>query len=263
MNSLTIRISREHIIFCTYDRLANLLPEYEVYNNDPDVSLNANIHKAIKNSPLAQRSYNFVNAYTLEPITLVPLKEFEEEDINDIYFFNYPSLKMSSKVFYDTLPYLNALLLFSVEKGVCHSLREFYPNIQFHSPFASLILQYASRYPFSSTESRLYCYVNESRLTTVVIKGGQLEFLNGYQLHNTSDALFYIASIAQRLELKPNAESIYVGGDRLEAESITHSLEKIGFRGFYMLDSEELSQHPIAGIKEFPYDLKVLLLKAY
>ena len=96
------------------------MPSYEVYDNDPDISLNANIHKAIKSSVMASNTYSFVEVYCAEPATLVPLKEFEEEDANDIYFFNYPSLRQSNRVFYDTLPYLNAILVFSIDKGVCH-----------------------------------------------------------------------------------------------------------------------------------------------
>ncbi len=263
MNTLTIRISRDHIIFCTYDRLQNTLPVYEVCDNDPDISLNANIHKAIKASTLAQSNYNFVDAYFTGTSTLVPLKEFEEEYINDIYFFNFPSLKETDKVFYDTLPYLNALLLFSIDKGVCHSLKEFYPQVKFHSTLTPLILQFVARYPFSATEPRLYCYFNEDKLTTIVISNGQLDFMNTYTHHRINDALYYIASVAQRTGLTSTAKNIYISGDHDTAQNITRSLDKIGFHGFHMADSEELSHHPVSEISEFPYDMKVMLLKAY
>lgn len=263
MKTLTIRISQEHIIFCTYNRLVNQKPDYEVYDNDPNISLNANIHKAIKTSVLPQESYNFVEAHCVEPTTLVPLKEFEEDDADDIYFFNYPSLKQSNKVFYDTLPYLNAILVFSVDKGVCHSLREFYPQVKFHCTLTPLILQHASRYPFSATAPRLYCYINEKLLTTTVIKDGQLVFLNTYRLHHTVDALYYIACVAQQEQIKPLPENLLVSGDRTTATDIMSNLGRIGYRGFLMKDAEELSHHPLSEIEQFPYDLKVLLLKAF
>lgn len=263
MNTLTIRLSSRHIIFCTYNRLVNQMPSYEVYDNDPDISLNANIHKAIKSSVMARNTYSFVEVYCAEPATLVPLKEFEEEDANDIYFFNYPSLRQSNRVFYDTLPYLNAILVFSIDKGVCHSLKEFYPQVKFHCTLTSLVLQHASRYPFQISNPRLYCYVNEGRLTTTVIKDGQLRFMNSYTLHHTTDALYYIACVARQEGILPNGEDLLICGDKDMTTGIAANLDKIGQRGFLMKDSEELSHHPLSEIEQFPYDLKVQLLKAF
>lgn len=263
MNTLTIRLSSRHIIFCTYNRLVNQMPSYEVYDNDPDISLNANIHKAIKSSVMARNTYSFVEVYCAEPATLVPLKEFEEEDANDIYFFNYPSLRQSNRVFYDTLPYLNAILVFSIDKGVCHSLKEFYPQVKFHCTLTSLVLQHASRYPFQISSPRLYCYVNEGRLTTTVIKDGQLRFMNSYTLHHTTDALYYIACVARQESILPNGEDLLICGDKDMTTGIAANLDKIGQRGFLMKDSEELSHHPLSEIEQFPYDLKVQLLKAF
>lgn len=263
MNTLTIRLSSRHIIFCTYNRLVNQMPSYEVYDNDPDISLNANIHKAIKSSVMARNTYSFVEVYCAEPATLVPLKEFEEEDANDIYFFNYPSLRQSNRVFYDTLPYLNAILVFSIDKGVCHSLKEFYPQVKFHCTLTSPVLQHASRYPFQINSPRLYCYVNEGRLTTTVIKDGQLRFMNSYALHHTTDALYYIACVARQEGILPNGEDLLICGDKDMTTGIAANLDKIGQRGFLMKDSEELSHHPLSEIEQFPYDLKVQLLKAF
>lgn len=263
MNSLTIRISHDHIVFCTYDRLSNLLPQYEVYDNNPDISLNANIHQAVKTVELAQGDYNFVDAYVCEATTLVPLKEFEEDDIEDIYYLNFPQMRQRCKVFYDTLPYLNALLLFAVDKDVCRTLRDYYPQVKFHNTLTSLVLQYASRYPFSATQPRLYCYVNEQNLTLIVVQGGQLQFMNSFKIHNPSDSLYYIACVANSFALTAAGEKIYVGGDQPAAQNLTLALDRIHLRGFYMDDKEELSQHPIASVAAFPYDLKVLLLKAF
>lgn len=263
MNTLTIRISQEHIIFCTYNRLLNHMPNFEVYNNNPDISLNANIHKAIKSYPLAQSHYNIVEVYCVEPTTLVPLKEFEEEDAGDIYFFNYPALKHSNKVFYDALPYLNAILVFSIDKGVCHSLTEFYPQVKFHSTLTPLTLQYASRYPYSTNKPYLYCYINEDKLTTTIIKDGQLMFMNTYLIHQPTDVIYFIACVAQRHNITLSQGNIYISGDEPIARNTVKSLAKIGLRGFLIKDAEELSHHPLTTITQFPYDLKVLLLKAF
>ncbi len=263
MNTLTIRLSRQRIIFCTYNRLVDRMPDYEVYGNDPGISLNANIHKAIRTSTLAQEAYDTVEVYCTEPTTLVPLREFEEEYAADIFFFNYPSLKQSNKVFYDALPYLNAILVFSLDKGVCHSLREAYPQARFHSTLTSLVLQHASRYPFQATGPRLYCYANEDKLTLTVIKDGQINFMNTYTLHHSADALYYIASVAKMHGVATSGENLLVCGDKDLAADIAGNLGKIGRNGFLMKDAEELSHHPLSEIEQFPYDFKVLLLKAF
>ena len=263
MDSLTIRVSRNRIIFATYDRLRNMLPDYSVCPNNPDISLNANVHQAIKSTEIAQHDYNFVDIFTDEPTLLVPLKEFDEDDAADFYYYNYPSLKARSKVYYDTLPYLNALLLFSMDRDASNTFSDYFPSAKFHSNLTALMRQYVARYPFSSTLPRLYGYLCEGRLTLVVVEQGKLQFANTYDIHNPADSLYFIAGIAQRFNLNADGERVYVSGFGPEAASLAQNLNKINLNAFFMDDNEELSHHPIAKIEEFPYDLKVHLLKAY
>lgn len=260
MNSLTIRISHDHIIFTNYDRLQNLVPEYDVYNNNHDISLNANIALAIRTMGLQQGDYNFVDAYVDEPSTLVPLSEFEEEYVDDIFFYNFPALASRHKVFYDTLPYLNALLLFSADKDVVHTLREYFPGVKIHHTLTSLIIHYASRYPYTSTSPRIYCYLCENKLSVVVINGGKLQFTNTYPLHNPNEALYYLNNIAQRIDYAPDKEPIYISGNPKQTKEMADNLHRINMQGFIMDDRQEFSNHPISKISDFPYDLKVALL---
>lgn len=263
MDSLTIRISSDRIIFATYDRLRNMLPDYAVCANNPDISLNANTHQAIKGTPMAQQDYNFVDIFTDGPTLLVPLKEFDEDDVSDLYYYNYPTLRGRTKVYYDTLPYLNALLLFSMDRDVSNTLLDYFPVAKFHCHLTALIRQWVARYPFSSSLPRLYCYLCEGKLTLIVVEQAKLQFVNTYTIHNPADSLYYIAGIAQRFGLSADGERTYVGGYGPEAVNLANSLERIKLNAFYMDDSEELSHHPIAKIDEFPYDLKVHMLKAY
>lgn len=263
MNSLTIRISHNRIIFTNYDRLQNLVPEYDVYNNNHDISLNANITQAIRQMGLQQGDYNFVDVYVDEPATLAPLNEFEEEYDDDIYFYNFPELASRHKVFYDTLPYLNALLLFSADKDVVRTLRDYFPGVKFHHTLTALVIQYASRYPYTATTPRIYCYVCEEKLSTIVISGGKLQFMNTYRIHNPNEALYYLNSVAERVNYADNKERIYIGGDPKPAKEMMGNLSKINMQGFLMDDQQELSNHPVSKINDFPYDFKVVLLKAY
>lgn len=263
MTTLSIRISQQRIIFCAYERLRNMMPEYEIFDNNPNISLNANLHEAAKTVALAKGEYNNVEAYTDGPATLVPLREFEEEDAGDLFFFNFPSLKQRHKVFYDTLPYLNTLLLFSEDKDVCRSLRDYFPLCKLHSTMTSLILQFVSRYPFSLSRPRMYCYVCDRRLWLLVVEEAKLKYLNSYVLHNDADALYYIAAVARRMGITPQGERVWISGTTREAGTLADSLHKIRLVPFLMDDAEELSHHPVSVISEFPYDLKVVLLKAY
>ena len=263
MDSLTIRISTDRIIFATYDRLRNMMPDYVVCNNNPDISLNANAHQAIKSTPMAQQDYNFVDIFTDGPILLVPLSEFDEDDVPELFSFNYPSLKGRTKVYYDTLPYLNALLLFSMDRDVSNTLRDYFPSAKFRCNLTALIRQWVARYPFSSSLPRLYCYLCEGKLTLVVVQQAMLQFVNTYNIHNHNDSLYYIASIAQRFGINGDGERTYVAGYGPEAQALAHSLDRIRLNAFFVDDNEELSHHPIAKITEFPYDFKVHLLRAY
>ena len=97
----------------------------------------------------------------------------------------------------------------------------------------------------------------------MVVEQGKLQFANTYDIHNPADSLYFIAGIAQRFNLNADGERVYVSGFGPEAASLAQNLDKINLNAFFMDDNEELSHHPIAKIEEFPYDLKVHLLKAY
>ena len=97
----------------------------------------------------------------------------------------------------------------------------------------------------------------------MVVEQGKLQFANTYDIHNPADSLYFIAAIAQRFNLNADGERVYVSGFGPEAASLAQNLDKINLNAFFMDDNEELSHHPIAKIEEFPYDLKVHLLKAY
>ena len=82
----------------------------------PDVSLNVNVHEALQTEPLAKGTYQSVHALCEGRATLVPLSEFDEDDCEDLYFFNFPGVRQRLRVLYDALPHQNAVLLFGTSK---------------------------------------------------------------------------------------------------------------------------------------------------
>jgi hypothetical protein len=89
-DTLYIRISREKIIFARYDSEQENTLNYHCYAINKNMSLNANMHRVIGLQPQGRGDISHVYVSVDFPVTLVPLNEFDDEEMTRLYTFNIP-----------------------------------------------------------------------------------------------------------------------------------------------------------------------------
>ncbi len=262
-DTLYIRIGQKAFIFASYDEMSKQNFEYVHYKLKPEVSPNANMHEALKRVAFVRNTFHKVKVLVEGAATLVPLNEFDEEDSEALYFFNISDQQKRRRVFYDTLPRLGAVLLFGIDKDLCHTLEETFANIYFQSTETSLILHFASCCPYSKGTSQLYVCMETSRVSVAAYRNGRIDRYNTFVLYNVQEALYYVLSMVKTCRMDAANDEIHVSG----AEGIAERLvEKV--KPFYPNCHINLPQNEFGRIGKtlhaaFPYDMVNALLKAY
>ena len=262
-DTLYIRISQLEFIFARYDHLRPQTLNYSNYMVKPDISLNANMHEALQKMSLTHGDFSFVRVLVEGPVTLVPLSDFDEEMAEEIYFFNLPEQRKRRRVFYDTLSHQESVLLFSVDKDVCHTIEETFPNLLFQSSETPQLLHFASCSPISSSEGRLFVSIMERRMSVCLLRNGKIKQYNSFRLHHTQDAAYYTLRMAQLCGFLPEKDCLYICGRSPLAEQLHGELSPYLPNVELLKAEEEFNANVAALQKDLPYDMITLLLRAY
>ena len=262
-DTLYIRISSSEMFFARYDHLRRQTVNFVSYKVKPDISLNANMHAAISQVALVRGDFNYVRVLMEGPATLVPLSEFDEDLTEDIYFFNFTGNRRRLRVFYDTLPHLNAVLLFAADRDVCHTLEETFPNILFQSAETPQLLHFASCSRTAAACGRLFVSLAPNRMSFSAFRNGKIELYNSYKLHHLHDAAYYILQALLLWNFRQETDEVYLGGKRDLAEQLYADMQPYVNKLFLLKAEEEFNSNVAALQNALPYDMITLLLRAY
>ena len=262
-DTLYIRLGQNRFIFARYDRLQQETLNYVSFKVKPDVSLNANMHEALKCIPLVSTKYRQVRVLVEGAATLVPLSEFEEDSLDDFYFFNIPSCRRHRRVFYDTLPHQNAILIFGIDHDVCHTLEETFSNVIFQSTETLQLLHFASCSPPALSQGRFYVSISDHRMSIYAFRHGKIGLFNTFRLRNDQDAQYYSLYTARLWNINPATDEVFVAGKRERSRLLSESL-KVYLPNSFVLKAEEEFRGGVPALQEaLPYDFITLLLRAY
>lgn len=262
-NTLYIRISQKEFIFARYDHLKPQTLNYVVYKLQPNISLNANIHEAIRRVTLTKGDFSYVRVLVEGPATLVPLNDFDEDDAESFYFFNLPEKRKWRRVCYDTLPHLNAVLLFSIDKDVYHTLEESFQNLFVQSAETPLLLHFAQCSPVSLRQGRMFANLTDGRMSVMGFRKGKLGLYNSYVLHHENDAAYYLLRTVKSWDFNIETDELFLKGETSLVEKLQRALSPYVFHVAIIDAVEEFNAHVATLQNTLSFDLIILLLRAF
>jgi len=263
-DTLYIRIGGDRLIFARYDRVKDNTLNYRCFNVNKNMSLNANMLKALNSRSSLGEGAGRVYVCVDTPVTLVPLNEFDDDEMNDIYSYNFSSGNRPMRVFYDMLPLQNAVMLGAVDKDLEHTLLEAYPGATFHSCLMPLVLHYASLCEGNSGSGKMFVSTEGGNLTVASFRGNKLSLLNTFAgVKQVEDALYYIFSVARQWNIVPSADEVYVVGGGPFEQALSAQLGKYIPNTYPFNPSDVQGRRVQALLKDIPYDMIVLILKAF
>ncbi len=222
-----------------------------------DKSLTVNLREAFEQCPLLSEGDVNLRVIVSGRTTFVPIQDFQEEDIEDIYYFNFPD-RRHSQVFYDVLPALNAVLIFSVPEVLCHVFNEYAPQVYFVSAMTPLLRHFAEKKD-DGLKKHLFIYLNGSYTDIAAIDSGKLLMSNKYNTRTAEDVAYYALSVAELLSFQSEDSALYICGNAAHAEGLMPLLKPYMAHVFHTYPKAEFNRHAATMHERMPYPLMVKL----
>lgn len=254
---LSIRISRDALLFATYNPTLDPQLEYEPYVNNSRISIAANLREAVKEVNLALQTYYRVHVMLDAPSLLVPLEEFQEDTVEALYQHSFP-YKDNEEVTYNVLPYLNAVSVFSINKDLNLVLKDNFRTFHLFTTAAPVWHHLHTR-SFTGVHRKLYGYFHDKILEIFCFNQNRFKFANSYEAPHSHDAIYFLLYVWKQLNMDAEKDELHIAGDIPEKDWLISELRKYLRNAFIINPSADFNRNAVTQVN-MPYDFQTLLV---
>lgn len=261
-HTLTIRINRYGVAFADYSPFSREVPRFEWFEITNNTSQASALKKILESAELASCEYRHVEVLIDSPYTLVPLSEFSEDEVEEVFHFNFNSIR-DANVHYDILPTLGAVLIYGADILIEDILRKHFADIRLYCTSTGLIRHFMERCR-TCTYCKIFAYIHDHCLELAIFKDGKLHLANRYRVETLDDICYFTLLAFNQLQLSNDTDEIFVVTDeREEQENIIGRLQQFVTNVYPINPGGEFNRHPLTRIKGLPYDQLVFMLRQY
>ena len=163
--TLSIRLSADGFSFSIYNPLTDNDFCFVPHPVNTGYSMTANLKDMLTKTEALKYPYKRVNIlYDSPRFTPVPLELFEDEQMDTIFYHNFPKAKGNNEiVLCNVLGRSNVVILFAMDKHTHLLLTEHFPTARFFST-ASPLTEYLARKSRLGNSRKLYTYIREQEM---------------------------------------------------------------------------------------------------
>lgn len=195
------------------------------------------------------------------PSVLIPLAEFSEDTFREYYKYCIPS-DYECRIFCDTLPVANAMLVFSVAENVYSILTDRFEKPYFCSSIAAISSNFMRKSSTQVAPKRILCALREEAIDIVAAEAGKLLLVNSFSVRATSDILYYTLATASKLGISAETDTFFIAGEEQAAKVAMEEFRKV-VRNVRPYNLFEESDNSIALPKEpVPFAIQNFLVES-
>jgi hypothetical protein len=256
---LIVRITRRTLAFAVTDKTADAQVAYEPYTVRSGISMAANLREAFKSTALLQRGYKRVNILVDVAVMLVPIEEFQEEDMQGLYRYTF-GLDDGDTVVHQILPDLNAVAVFPVNKDIKLVVDDHFTDVRI-TPLIRSIWTHLHCKSFIGMSKKLYGYFHDKKLELFAFSKNRFKFYNSFELDSSRDAVYFIMYVWEQLGMDKTSDELHLVGDIVDSDGLKISLSQFIRKVYINNLAADFSSAPITAISGLPYDLITLFAK--
>lgn len=256
---LYIRIAESDFCFARFDALQLESFRFEVHHVRPQSSFTMNLRDAKDSCSMLREPASRVEVLVTTPVTPVPLAEFQEEDCERIYRLVFPT-EGKIRVFYDTVPAANTVLLFALGEHVCRTLEDNFGDIRYTSAQSALLQCFSTKALGVEHGPRVFTYVHDGRVDIAMFDGNRLLMQNAYDIRAVNDVIYYVFSIASHRAIDLSRTPFYVVGDAMLVPTVVGEMQKYAAKVFTINPTADFNRH-VVSTTAMPYDMMLHLLQ--
>lgn len=258
-DQLIVRITRRTLAFAVTDKTADAQVAYEPYTVRSGISMAANLREAFKSTALLQRGYKRVNILVDVAVMLVPIEEFQEEDMQGLYRYTF-GLDDGDTVVHQILPDLNAVAVFPINKDIKLVVDDHFTDVRI-TPLIRSIWTYLHRKSFIGMSKKLYGYFHDKKLELFAFSKNRFKFYNSFELDSSRDAVYFIMYVWEQLGMDKTSDELHLVGDIVDSDGLKISLSQFIRKVYINNLAADFNSAPITAVSGLPYDLITLFAK--
>lgn len=196
---MEIRITKDEILFPTISKS---------YKQKVGVSVAANMREALKEFDVDDDE---VVVYIDTPVVLIPEKQFEDEDAEQLYKLSVTTSSSEEIVVNENhLSELDTVMLFSLSKDLLTVIEDNFRQFTFRHIAADFFLSEKCK---ECKEKKLYVFFYDKTMYAFAFKQGRLLFFNGYEASSAHDCAFLLLSVYKQLGYSQLKDKIELEGE--------------------------------------------------
>ena len=187
-----------------------------------------NLRKPLARFPLLQNLPPQIEICVNGRVTPVPLAEFQEEDAETIYNYCFRS-DVANRVFYDTVPASNIVLLFALEETTCRIIEEtFGADVHYTAALTHVVQDFATKAQGMGKQNgrRIFVYTHDGVVDIAVMEDARLLMLNTYNVRTLTDVDYYVFNLAHHLGVNIAETPVFVAGIPALRDPVVDELQK-------------------------------------
>ena len=258
---LIMRSGRNTLSFTLPDPADKEQPlRFEPYVVKGGISMAANLREALKTATLPSGNVKRVQVVIDTPSMLVPIEQFEEENINDLYAYTFAPSQEPRKILFNVLPDLKAVCLFPINKDLYGVLNDRYADVQFIHALTP-VWRHMHQRSFTGHFNKLYASFHGRQLCLFAFQQNRFKFCNSFDAAHAHDALYYLLYVWKQLRLEREHDELHILGDIPEQEWLLQELKRFLQNAYLINAKAEFQDAPATKIKGMPYDLITLITR--
>ena len=258
---LIMRIGRNSLSFTIPDPADKDRPlSYEPYVVKGGISMAANLREALKTATLPSASFRRVQVMLDTPSMLVPIEQFEEENINDLYAYTFAPSQEPRRMLFNVLPDLKAVCVFPINKDLYGVINDRYDNVQFIHAMTP-VWRHQHQRSFTGHYNKLYACFLAGQLYLSAFQQNRFKFCNTFDANQVHDVLYFIVHVWKQLRMDALHDELHLSGDVPNEEQLLQELKLYLQKVYVSNPAVEFNQAPVTKVKGMPYDLMTLIVK--
>lgn len=255
---MIIRIGKNALSFTTFDISNKECPlVHKPYVMKGSISMAANLREAFKtNPPQDERLQVLVDT----PSMLVPIEQFEEENIEVLFNHVFPTSPTKRVVLFNVLPELKSVCLFAIDKDLHGVITDRFSEIQFIQAMTP-VWHHLHQRSFTGHRSKLYGYFHGRQLDLFSFQQNRFKFCNSFEVNHAHDALYFLLYVWKQLHMEPEHDEMHIVGEIPESEWLLQELKRFLKKAYVINPAADFQNAPATKMTGMPYDLMTLLVK--
>ena len=217
---LLLNFSNKNFLFSIFDTTNNefLVAKYEIFNDLNDLLV------ILKDEVFSwDFQYVIISVETIKS-TIIPNSFYDKKIIEKYLYFDTEINKDELKITNDELKYIDATLIYSLQKEVKSILEKKFKNIIIKSQ-ASIFIDSILKKSAQSKQNSVFIDVSNKSFEIAVIKKSELYLYNKFIFSTKEDFLYYVLNCYNTLNLDSKKDKLQISGE-FNKDEIFNSLKE-------------------------------------